>query len=165
MSCLQNGRDRFGTTGFVTQNREIIELAFDQNCQGRGRSAKLEFPSKISNSLLFSTIQRFVCFCSGLFFEKHLKYIKLSENFVAFSKKDLTYLLKDNYDKTFLNEVYQTPIVTFEELRRGIVNSKGPVRIQYNNRNQYKSAAKSLGIMDDFKVCVFDFLSRLKYLI
>jgi alpha-1,3-mannosyl-glycoprotein beta-1,2-N-acetylglucosaminyltransferase len=92
------------------------------------------------------------CFSSGLFFEKHLKFIKLSESAVQFSKKDLTYLLKDNYDKTFLSEVYQTPVVTFEELRRGIVNSKGPVRIQYNNRNQYKSAAKSLGIMDDFKV-------------
>lgn len=89
---------------------------------------------------------------SGLFFEKHLKYIKLSESFVPFSKKDLSYLLKDNYDKTFLKEVYQTPVVTFEELRRGMVNSKGPVRIQYNNRNQFKSAAKALGIMDDFKV-------------
>lgn len=89
---------------------------------------------------------------SGLFFEKHLKYIKLSESFVPFSKRDLTYLLKDNYDKMFINEVYQTPIVTFEELRRGTVSSKGPVRIQYNSRNQFKSAAKSLGIMDDFKV-------------
>ena len=89
---------------------------------------------------------------SGLFFEKHLKFIKLSESLVEFSKKDLTYLLKDNYDATFMKEVYQTPIVTFEELRRGMVNTKGPVRIQYNNRNQYKSAAKALGIMDDFKV-------------
>lgn len=93
----------------------------------------------------------FVSF-SGLFFEKHLKYIKLSESAVQFSKRDLSYLLKDNYDKTFMKEVYQTPVVTFEELRRGMVNSKGPVRIQYNNRNQYKGAAKSLGIMDDFKV-------------
>jgi GNT-I family len=32
------------------------------------------------------------------------------------------------------------------------VNTEGPVRIQYNSRNQFKSAAKSLGIMDDFKV-------------
>lgn len=91
-------------------------------------------------------------FHSGLFFEKHLKYIKLSENFVPFSEKDLTYLLKENYDATFMKDVYQTPVVTFEELRRGMVSSKGPVRIQYNNRNQFKAAAKSLGIMDDFKV-------------
>lgn len=87
-----------------------------------------------------------------MFFEKHLKYIKLSESTVQFSKKDLSYLLKDNYDGTFLKEVYQTPVVTFEELRRGMVSTKGPVRIQYNNRNQFKAAAKSLGIMDDFKV-------------
>lgn len=92
-----------------------------------------------------------ICF-SGLFFEKHLKYIKLSESAVQFSKKDLSYLLKNNYDASFMKDVYQTPVVTFEELRRGMVNSKGPVRIQYNNRNKFKGAAKALGIMDDFKV-------------
>lgn len=43
-------------------------------------------------------------------------------------------------------------MVTFEELRQGLVKVNGPVRIQYNNRNQYKTAAKNLGIMDDFKV-------------
>ena len=91
-------------------------------------------------------------FNSGLFFEKHLKYIKLSEKFVPFSKKDLSYLLKDNYDKTFKGNVYKTPVVTFEELRLGMVKVEGPVRIQYNNKNQYKTTARSLGIMDDFKV-------------
>ncbi|CAO1306802.1 unnamed protein product [Diamesa hyperborea] len=88
---------------------------------------------------------------NGLFFEKHLKYIKLSEDFVPFSKKDLTYLLQSNYDEAFKKEVYQTPIVTYEELRRGLVKTKDAVRIQYNNRNQYKSTAKMLGLMDDFK--------------
>ncbi|CAO1352883.1 unnamed protein product [Diamesa serratosioi] len=88
---------------------------------------------------------------NGLFFEKHLKYIKLSEDFVPFSKKDLTYLLQSNYDEAFKTKVYQTPIVTYEELRRGLVKTKDAVRIQYNNRNQYKSTAKMLGLMDDFK--------------
>jgi len=31
---------------------------------------------------------------SGLYFEKHLKFIKLNEKFVPFTKMDLTYLLK-----------------------------------------------------------------------
>lgn len=31
---------------------------------------------------------------SGLFFDKHLKYIKLSEDFVSFTKMNLTYLQK-----------------------------------------------------------------------
>ncbi|KAL7051266.1 hypothetical protein ACKWTF_004401 [Chironomus riparius] len=88
---------------------------------------------------------------NGLFFEKHLKYIKLSETFVPFSTKDLSYLLKDNYDKTYINEVYRTPVVTFEELRSGLVKVDGPVRIQYNSRNQYKATCRNLGIMDDFK--------------
>jgi alpha-1,3-mannosyl-glycoprotein beta-1,2-N-acetylglucosaminyltransferase len=87
-----------------------------------------------------------------LFFEKHLKYIKLSEKSVKFSEKDLSYLLKENYDKQFVDEVYKIPVVTFEELRQGLVKVNGPVRIQYNNRNQYKLAAKNLGIMEDFKV-------------
>lgn len=31
---------------------------------------------------------------SGLFFDKHLKFIKLSEDFVTFTKMNLTYLQK-----------------------------------------------------------------------
>lgn len=89
---------------------------------------------------------------SGLFFDKHLKYIKLSEKFVDFSKKDLSYLLKENYDKDYVNGVYRTPVVTYQELKQGLVKEKGPIRIQYNNRNQFKEIARNLGIMDDFKV-------------
>lgn len=92
-----------------------------------------------------------MCLFSGLFYEKHLKYIELTDQTFHFSKNDLTYLLKENYDKTFNDDVYQAPVVTLDELRRDLVTSKGPVRIQYSNRNQYKSAAKALGIMDDFK--------------
>uniref|UniRef100_A0A6B2EET9 Alpha-1,3-mannosyl-glycoprotein 2-beta-N-acetylglucosaminyltransferase n=1 Tax=Phlebotomus kandelakii TaxID=1109342 RepID=A0A6B2EET9_9DIPT len=88
---------------------------------------------------------------NGLFFEKHLKYIKLSEQFVPFSKMNLTYLLKSNYDVTFLKHVYECPVVTFEELRRRMITTKEPVRIQYNTKDQYKKATKMLGLMDDFK--------------
>ncbi|XP_037034963.1 alpha-1,3-mannosyl-glycoprotein 2-beta-N-acetylglucosaminyltransferase [Bradysia coprophila] len=89
---------------------------------------------------------------NGMFFEKHLKFIKLSEVFVPFTEMDLSYLLKQNYDKTFLSKVYSYPVVTFEELRRGNVVTKGePVRIQYNTKDQYKRTAKLLGLMDDFK--------------
>lgn len=33
-------------------------------------------------------------FCSGLFFDKYLKHIKLSEDFVQFTKINMSYLLK-----------------------------------------------------------------------
>uniref|UniRef100_A0A7G3AQE2 Alpha-1,3-mannosyl-glycoprotein 2-beta-N-acetylglucosaminyltransferase n=1 Tax=Lutzomyia longipalpis TaxID=7200 RepID=A0A7G3AQE2_LUTLO len=88
---------------------------------------------------------------NGLFFEKHLKYIKLSEKFVPFTKMNMTYLLKTNYDATFLKHVYELPVVTYEELRRGMVSTKDPIRIQYNTKDQYKKTTKMLGLMDDFK--------------
>lgn len=130
------------------------ELAFDLNYQEQEHLVKLEFQSKSIESFNLDAhlTKQSLKFSSGLFYEKHLKYIKLSEDFVPFSKKDLGYLLQSNYDEAFKKEVYQTPIVTYEELRRGLVKTKDAVRIQYNNRNQYKSTAKMLGLMDDFKV-------------
>ncbi|XP_058832901.1 alpha-1,3-mannosyl-glycoprotein 2-beta-N-acetylglucosaminyltransferase [Topomyia yanbarensis] len=88
---------------------------------------------------------------NGLFFDKHLKYIKLSEEYVTFTKMNLTYLHKSIYDDMFLNAVYQSPIVTLDELKRGQVVTKDPIRITYLTKEQYKRATKNLGLMDDFK--------------
>lgn len=88
---------------------------------------------------------------NGLFFDKYLKHIKLSEDFVEFTKMNLSYLLKDNYDKTFIKNVYDCPMVTYEELRRNLISLEGPVRIQYSTKEQYKRTTKLLGLMDDFK--------------
>ncbi|XP_050091968.1 uncharacterized protein LOC126575360 [Anopheles aquasalis] len=88
---------------------------------------------------------------NGLFFDKHLKYIKLSEEFVSFTKSNLTYLVKSVYDEAFLKTIYQSPVVTLDELKRGIVMTREPVRIAYHTKEQYKRATKSLGLMDDFK--------------
>lgn len=62
---------------------------------------------------------------------------------------------QDNYDKEYINHVYSRPVITFEELRRGLVKTKDAVRIQYNTKEQYKRTAKMLGLMDDFKVINF----------
>lgn len=89
---------------------------------------------------------------SGLFFEKHLKFIKLNEKSVPFTKMNLTYLLKDNYDVSFMNEVYHSTVITYSELKSGHIIIPGPVRILYYTRLSYKNTAKMLGLMDDFKV-------------
>lgn len=68
-----------------------------------------------------------------------------------FSGRDLSFLLKEQYDDKYLKDVYECPVVTYEELRRNMVATKGPVRIQYNTREQYKSLTKIVGLMDDFK--------------
>nr|CAI5862762.1 unnamed protein product [Callosobruchus analis] len=96
---------------------------------------------------------------NGLFFEKHLKFIKLNEEFVPFTKINLSYLLKENYDREFVKKVYQSPIVNYEDLRNGRVAQEGPVRVTYRTREEYKLITKKLGLMDDFKVLSFVILS------
>ncbi|XP_014245534.1 alpha-1,3-mannosyl-glycoprotein 2-beta-N-acetylglucosaminyltransferase-like [Cimex lectularius] len=90
---------------------------------------------------------------NGLFYEKHLKFIHLNKQFVQFTEKNLTYLLKDNYDTAFVKAVYESPLVFHHELRAAKVGGppQGPVRVLYDTKTMYKVAAKSLGLMDDFK--------------
>ncbi|XP_031332822.1 alpha-1,3-mannosyl-glycoprotein 2-beta-N-acetylglucosaminyltransferase [Photinus pyralis] len=88
---------------------------------------------------------------NGLFFEKHLKYIKLNEVFVPFTKMNLSYLMKDIYDSEFVRTVYQSAVVSYQELKDNAITYDGSVRIIYHTRDVYKRTAKLLGLMDDFK--------------
>lgn len=88
---------------------------------------------------------------NGLFYEKHLKFIMLNKKFVPFTKMNLTYLLKDNYDINFVKEVFQSRVVNSSVLKSGKIIPPGPIRIRYNNPIEYKMTAKKLGLMDDFK--------------
>ncbi|XP_031846565.2 alpha-1,3-mannosyl-glycoprotein 2-beta-N-acetylglucosaminyltransferase [Nomia melanderi] len=88
---------------------------------------------------------------NGMFYERHLKYIKLNTEYVHFTKMNLTYLLKDNYDINFVDEVYQSTVVSFSELKNGKVVAPGAVRIPYYSRQAYKNTAKQFGLMDDFR--------------
>lgn len=88
---------------------------------------------------------------NGLFFEKHLKYIKLNEKFVPFAKMNLSYLLKDNYDIAFVNQVYESTVVSYSELKSGNIVGTGSVRIPYYTRQSFKNTTKLLGLMDDFR--------------
>ena len=68
----------------------------------------------------------------------------------------LSYFLfhfQEKYDRMFLKKVNSTRLVKLDEVTSGM-EEKEPVRIIYNTREQYKKAAKSLGLMDDFKVRV-----------
>ncbi|XP_075750089.1 alpha-1,3-mannosyl-glycoprotein 2-beta-N-acetylglucosaminyltransferase isoform X3 [Rhipicephalus microplus] len=88
---------------------------------------------------------------AGLFYEKHLKFIQLNKKFVPFTSRDLNYLKKDNYDVAFVKEVYGSPLVTVSQLLKGSLETKGPLRITYTTKEQFKNIAKKLSIMDDFK--------------
>ncbi|XP_075219838.1 alpha-1,3-mannosyl-glycoprotein 2-beta-N-acetylglucosaminyltransferase isoform X2 [Lycorma delicatula] len=88
---------------------------------------------------------------NGLFYEKYLKYIHLNDKFVPFTQLNLTYLLQDNYDVQFVKSVYESMVVTYQELKANSIVTDGPVRIPYYTKDKYKRTAKMLGLMDDFR--------------
>eukprot|EP00055_Hartaetosiga_balthica_P010510 m.45060 g.45060 ORF g.45060 m.45060 type:complete len:470 (-) comp7201_c0_seq1:129-1538(-) len=84
----------------------------------------------------------------GQFFDQYLKYIQLAETKIDFTKEDLSYLIKDNYDLDFLQEVYSAPVVS----SFGAMNTHAPiVRIEYTSPPHYLKIAREFGIMDDIK--------------
>ncbi|NXJ73029.1 MGAT1 acetylglucosaminyltransferase, partial [Rostratula benghalensis] len=87
----------------------------------------------------------------GQFFDQYLKFIKLNDRFVPFTRLDLSYLRKEEYERTFLPKVYSLPEVKVEELQGNPPGELGAVRLQYSGRDSFKALAKALGLMDDLK--------------
>ncbi|XP_058261347.1 alpha-1,3-mannosyl-glycoprotein 2-beta-N-acetylglucosaminyltransferase b isoform X1 [Hemibagrus wyckioides] len=88
----------------------------------------------------------------GQFFDQYLRYIKLNTEFVPFTKRDLSYLVREHYDEDFDKEVYSAPLVKVEELQPGgSLQGSGPFRVQYSSRDSFKVLARNLGVMDDLK--------------
>ncbi|CDQ84158.1 unnamed protein product [Oncorhynchus mykiss] len=88
----------------------------------------------------------------GQFFDQYLRYIKLNTDFVPFTKHDLSYLMKENFDVNFVKQVYSAPLIKVEELQQGGgLTGTGPYRVQYSSRDNFKVLARNLGVMDDLK--------------
>ncbi|XP_028327635.1 alpha-1,3-mannosyl-glycoprotein 2-beta-N-acetylglucosaminyltransferase a [Gouania willdenowi] len=87
----------------------------------------------------------------GQFYDKYLRFIKLSSEFVPFTKLDLSYLQEDTYRDAFTREVYGSPLVTYEDVKLGRLQGHGPVRLQYSTKDSFKILAKNLGVMEDLK--------------
>ena len=62
------------------------------------------------------------------------------------------FFFQENYDPTFHDKVYSTPLVSVSEVMAGKKKTLSALRVQYSTKEEFKSAAKKLGIMDDFKV-------------
>ncbi|XP_041091424.1 alpha-1,3-mannosyl-glycoprotein 2-beta-N-acetylglucosaminyltransferase-like isoform X2 [Polyodon spathula] len=87
----------------------------------------------------------------GQFYDQYLRFIKLNDQFVPFTQRDLAFLKKEAYDRTFAESVYTAPTVRVEELHANKVTVPGPVRVQYSTKDTFKAFAKALGVMDDLK--------------
>ena len=88
---------------------------------------------------------------NGLFFDKHLQFIKLNSQPVEFVKQDLTGLLKSNYDRDLQKVLDSSPVVTLLDLKSGQVGNHQSVKMIYHTKEVFKRIARALGIMDDFK--------------
>ncbi|KAJ8377928.1 hypothetical protein AAFF_G00249910 [Aldrovandia affinis] len=87
----------------------------------------------------------------GQFFDQYLRYIKLNTEFVPFTKRDLSYLVRVKYNEMFEKEVYSAPSVKAEDLKGGTLQGTGPFRVQYSSKENFKILARNLGVMDDLK--------------
>ncbi|CDW56522.1 alpha 1 3 mannosyl glycoprotein [Trichuris trichiura] len=90
----------------------------------------------------------------GLFYEMHLKSIVLNSRFVPFTTLDLSYLLKDKYDKQFLAKVKAARQVTWAEYSSNSSRFDSPVRVLYDGENELARIAKQIGFMEDLKAGV-----------
>ena len=86
----------------------------------------------------------------GQFFDQHLKYIQLNDKFHPFTKTDLSYLLKDNYDKNFVGRVRALPLATVGQLIGKNVFVP-EVQVHYASERDFQNVGKSVGAMTDFK--------------
>lgn len=86
----------------------------------------------------------------GQFYDQHLQFIKLNDKFHPFTKTDLSYLVKDNYDRDFITRVHTVPLVTVDQLvgNNAFANE---VQIHYSSKQDFEIIAKRLGAMTDFK--------------
>ncbi|KAM3956138.1 LOW QUALITY PROTEIN: acetylglucosaminyltransferase [Aphomia sociella] len=88
----------------------------------------------------------------GLFYDMHLRAMQLNMDFVEFTKLNLTYLLKENYDDALTSTVYSLPESTADEvISLPMGGEPTAVRVSYTNAKSYQKAAKKLGLMDDFR--------------
>ncbi|XP_069867417.1 alpha-1,3-mannosyl-glycoprotein 2-beta-N-acetylglucosaminyltransferase [Dipodomys merriami] len=87
----------------------------------------------------------------GQFFDQHLKFIKLNQQFVPFTRLDLSYLQREAYDRAFVARVYAAPQLPVEKVRTNERPELAAVRVQYTSRDSFKAFAKALGVMDDLK--------------
>merc|ERR1712018_222071 len=83
---------------------------------------------------------------NGLFFDKHLKFIELNEDPVDFLHKNLTYLLKPNYDIMQDQILNHSPVVSLVDLKNGLVKNHESVKVIYHTKEIFKKTARALGI-------------------
>ena len=68
------------------------------------------------------------------------------------------FIFQSHYDESFAKTVYSAPLLTLTQVLTGAQPEHRTVRVQYSDKQSFKTQAKALGIMEDLKVitvCTF----------
>ncbi|KAJ2938201.1 hypothetical protein O0L34_g18540 [Tuta absoluta] len=87
----------------------------------------------------------------GLFFDNHLKHMQLNQKFVEFTKLNLTYLLKDNYESALQKALEGAETMSADELMLLPEGSGQAVKVLYMDAKSFQKVARRLGLMFDFR--------------
>uniref|UniRef100_A0A1I8AHG8 Alpha-1,3-mannosyl-glycoprotein 2-beta-N-acetylglucosaminyltransferase n=1 Tax=Steinernema glaseri TaxID=37863 RepID=A0A1I8AHG8_9BILA len=91
----------------------------------------------------------------GLFFNNHLRRIHVNSEPVNFSAMDLSYLLKERYDSSFVARVDSIPKLKLEEIITKTLEKRSreeSFAVSYSSAQEFIHIADALRIMNDFKV-------------
>ncbi|GAA42431.2 alpha-1 3-mannosyl-glycoprotein beta-1 2-N-acetylglucosaminyltransferase [Clonorchis sinensis] len=91
----------------------------------------------------------------GQYFAKYLGSMHLNQNSFGFTKQDLSYLLEPFYTSSWLRTVYDEALeINPSKLytkQFPVENKLKPLRITYNNDQEFVSIASRLTLMTDFR--------------
>lgn len=62
--------------------------------------------------------------------------------------------LQEQYDSKYVDQVYSTPLLTLSQVLTGSRPELRAVRLQYSDKQSFKTQAKQLGLMEDLKVSI-----------
>eukprot|EP00316_Scyphosphaera_apsteinii_P004131 CAMPEP_0119305396 /NCGR_PEP_ID=MMETSP1333-20130426/6410_1 /TAXON_ID=418940 /ORGANISM="Scyphosphaera apsteinii, Strain RCC1455" /LENGTH=500 /DNA_ID=CAMNT_0007308479 /DNA_START=187 /DNA_END=1689 /DNA_ORIENTATION=- len=86
------------------------------------------------------------------FYTKYLARIQLGSIPVQWSARNVSFLIKSEYDAAFARQLAAAPIVSLHEAKK--VGQAGAVRVLYANKKELAGFCSQLGIMDDLKAGV-----------
>lgn len=87
----------------------------------------------------------------GQFFQQYLAPIKLNDFPVDWKSRDLSYVIKDNYEKYFAEIVKKATPVHGENVVLKAYDIEGDVRIEYKDQSHFEIIARQFGIFNEWK--------------
>lgn len=90
----------------------------------------------------------------GQFFDQYLKFILLNNKKFDFMHTDLSYLVKENYDKEFIGKIRSLPAFSVDDIIAHKIGSHQEVQVNYWTEGSFNAIASRLGAMVDFKAGV-----------